>query len=122
MRKSEVSYAVEAITAKPENESSWRYLRGLYKDDPKSLINDPQISSICLKILNDKCNHIFALSMLLDLLSHGFQPSQDLKNAVDAHTSESDPPDSDFAKTVCSVLERVDPMRVNYWKWRKSTV
>uniref|UniRef100_A0A5B7BTJ9 Protein farnesyltransferase/geranylgeranyltransferase type-1 subunit alpha n=1 Tax=Davidia involucrata TaxID=16924 RepID=A0A5B7BTJ9_DAVIN len=122
MRESEVSYTVEAIMANPENESPWRYLRGLYKGDSKSWVNDPQVSLICLKVLSAKNNYMFALSTLLDLLCHGFQPSQEFKDAVDALTSESDPPDSDLAKTVCSVLELVDPMRANYWNWRKRTL
>ncbi|THG07340.1 hypothetical protein TEA_025845 [Camellia sinensis var. sinensis] len=122
MRESEVRYAVEAIIAKPENESPWRYLRGLYKDNAESWINDSQISSVCLKVLNSQINYIFALSMLLDLLCHGFQPGQEFKVAINALTSESDSPDSEFAKTVCSLLERVDPMRSNYWKWRKRTL
>ncbi|XP_057489986.1 protein farnesyltransferase/geranylgeranyltransferase type-1 subunit alpha-like [Actinidia eriantha] len=121
MRESEVRYAVEAIMDKPENESPWRYLRGLYKDDTQSWINDPQVCSVCLKVLNSKTNCVFALSMLLDLLCHGFQPNQELKDAIDALTSDSDSdsPDSNLAIAVCSLLERVDPMRMNYWKWRK---
>ncbi|XP_057460270.1 protein farnesyltransferase/geranylgeranyltransferase type-1 subunit alpha-like [Actinidia eriantha] len=119
MRDSEVRYTVEAIIAKPENESSWRYLRGLYKDDSQSWINDPQVSSVCLMVLNLKGNVLFALSTLLDLLCHGFQPSQELKDAVDALTSDSDSPASDLATMVCSLLEHADPMRANYWKWRK---
>lgn len=121
MRESEVSYAVEAILAKPENESPWRYLRGLYKDDMQALVNDPQISSVCLKVLTAKTMHVFALSMLLELLCHGFQPSQELNNAVSALASDSVQIDSAMVNTICSVLESVDPMRVNYWRWRKSS-
>ncbi|KAL1834012.1 hypothetical protein ACET3Z_003663 [Daucus carota] len=120
MRESEVSYTVEAIIANPENESPWRYLRGLYKGSMQSLVNDPQVSSVCLKVLTANNYVVFALSMLLDLLSLGYEPSQELKHAIDALTLETQPPDSDIAKTVCSVLEKVDFMRVNYWKWRKS--
>lgn len=122
MRESEISYTVDAIMAKPENESPWRYLKGLYKGDIQSLVNDPQISSLCFKVLTTKNNCVFALSMLLDLLCHGFQPSEELKEAIDALTSDTYPPDSNTAKTVCSVLERLDMMRVNYWKWRKNTL
>lgn len=121
MRESEVRFTVEAILAHPENESPWRYLRGLYKGDTQSWVNDPQVSSVCLRVLKSKNNFVFALSMLLDLLCHGLQPSQEFNEVVDdLETSGPDQPDSDLAKTVCSVLERVDPMRVNYWKWRKS--
>lgn len=120
MTEAEVSYTVKAIMAKPENESAWRYLRGLFKDDTQSLVNDHQILLVCLNVLTAKCNHMFALSMLLDLLCQGLQPTLELKNAIDALTLESDPHDSDLAKTVCSILQRVDPMRANYWKWRMS--
>ncbi|GAV90069.1 PPTA domain-containing protein [Cephalotus follicularis] len=121
MRESEVRYTVEAILVRPENESPWRYLRGLYKGDTQSWVNDPQVSSACLKVLSMKANHVFALSTLVDLLSHGFEPSQEFRDVVDAlRTPHSDPLDSNLAKAVCSVLENADSMRTNYWKWRKS--
>lgn len=121
MRDSEVNYTVEAILARPENESSWRYLRGLYAGDTHSWISAPQVSSVCLKVLSSKSNVVFALSTLLDLLCHGFQSSQEFKDAIDAlripHDSPTDP---NLARTVCLILERVDPIRVNYWLWQKS--
>ncbi|KAI3919153.1 hypothetical protein MKW92_031692 [Papaver armeniacum] len=110
MRASEVKYAVEAILTNPENESPWRYLRGLYKGDNQSLICDPQVSMVCLKVLNSANNRVFALGLLLDLLFEG--------SAV----LESDHPKSNLATTVCSVLELEDPMRSNYWIWRKSNL
>lgn len=121
MRESEVSYTVEAIIANPENESPWRYLRGLFKGDSQSWVKDAQVSSACLKVLSSKgSNPVFALSMVLDLICHGFEPSQELKDAVNAlKTSDSDPAELDPARTICCVLERVDPIRVNYWMWRK---
>jgi protein farnesyltransferase/geranylgeranyltransferase type-1 subunit alpha len=106
-RDSEVKYTIDAILATPENESSWRYLRGLYKTDTQSWVNESQISMSCLKVLSMKVNHVFALSTLLDLLCNGFQPSQEYRDVVNALRT-SDPLDSDLAKTVCSVLERVD--------------
>ncbi|KAJ7980710.1 protein farnesyltransferase/geranylgeranyltransferase type-1 subunit alpha [Quillaja saponaria] len=121
MRESEVHYTVEAIMAYPENESPWRYLGGLYKGGIMSWVNEPQVSSVCLKVLNSKRNYIFALSTLLDLLCHGFQPLQKFRDAVDSlKTSDSDQSDPDLGRNICSILERVDPMRANYWIWRKS--
>ncbi|KAL5784007.1 hypothetical protein ACOSQ2_006399 [Xanthoceras sorbifolium] len=123
MRDSEVSYTVEAIMANPENESPWRYLRGLYKDDIQSLINDPKVSSVCLKVLSAKNNYVFALSMLLDLLCYGFQPSEEFTEAIGAlRTSDSEPLDSDLGKAICHVLQHIDSMRANYWMWRKSKI
>ncbi|KAM6546048.1 hypothetical protein CsatB_026784 [Cannabis sativa] len=118
MRESEVKYTVEAIITRPDNESSWRYLRGLYKDDNQSWVNDPQISSVCLKVLSTKTNSVFALSTLLDLISHGFQPNKELRDIVNAISFPES--DSDLAKTVCTVLEREDSIRADYWRWRKS--
>lgn len=121
MRDSEVNYTVGAIEANPENESPWRYLRGLYKNDTSSWVQDPQVSSLCLKVFSAKRNCVFALSTLLDLLCHGFQPSQDFINAVNTlKTPDLHPSDSSLANAVCSILGRMDPMRVNYWTWRKS--
>uniref|UniRef100_A0A2P2JMZ6 Protein farnesyltransferase/geranylgeranyltransferase type-1 subunit alpha n=2 Tax=Rhizophora mucronata TaxID=61149 RepID=A0A2P2JMZ6_RHIMU len=123
MRESEVKYTTKAILANPENESPWTYLRGLYKGDTNSWINDPEISSICLKVLTAKAYPVFALSILLNLLCHGYQGNQELRDAVGAlNSSISGKPDSDLAKAVCSVLEHVDPMRANYWRWRKSNL
>ncbi|KVH90927.1 Protein prenyltransferase, alpha subunit [Cynara cardunculus var. scolymus] len=118
----QVSYAVKAILTKPENESSWRYLRGLYKNSMPSFVMDRRVSTVCLTVLTTKANCVFALSLLLDLLSNGFEPNQELKNAVEALLPESRDQDSDMAVTICSVLEIVDPMRVNYWRWRKKSL
>ncbi|CAN1146573.1 Protein farnesyltransferase/geranylgeranyltransferase type-1 subunit alpha [Linum perenne] len=142
MRQSEVKYTVKAILANPENESPWRYLRGLYKDDLKLWTRDPQVLNVCLKVLNERSSlpdnacppltKVFALSTLLDLLCHGFQPSQELREAVDALNlaTTSDPNSQDnnninnggysLGCAICSVLEHADSMRVNYWRWRKS--
>lgn len=123
MRESEVLYTVEAIIASPENESSWRYLRGLFKGETALYVNDPQVPSVCLKILNTKSNYLFALSTLLDLISLGYQPNEDFRDAIEAiKTSDFDKQDQDIARNICSILEQVDPIRANYWIWRKSRV
>ena len=122
MRESEVTYAVKAIIADPGNESPWRYLRGLYGKDTQSLVEDPQVVSVCLGVLTSKSNSVHALNMLLDLLCHGLQPSQELRDAVCALNPDSGGPDSDLASTICIILEREDPMRQNYWNWRRNNV
>ncbi|KAG2263805.1 hypothetical protein Bca52824_070884 [Brassica carinata] len=71
MRESEVSYTTDAILANPGNESSWRYLKALYKDDAESWGDQVFLQS---------------------------------------------------ASLVCTVLGRVDPIRANYWAWRKSKI
>ncbi|CAO2820672.1 unnamed protein product [Amaranthus hypochondriacus] len=120
MRDSEVDYTIEAILSHPENESPWRYLRGLYKNDLNIWVNDPRVSSVCLKVLITKTRCIFALSSLLDLIGHGLQPSPELNEAVKAlQRSDAGPSSSGLGETICSILEGMDPLRANYWIWRK---
>ncbi|KAL6531202.1 hypothetical protein OROHE_014271 [Orobanche hederae] len=130
MKDSEVAYAFQAILTKPENESPWRYLRGLYKNDVKSLANDPLIESVCLDVLMGKRDFVHALNMVLDLLCcRGYCPSNELKNAIHDVSSglnldtDPDPLGSDLlTERVCSILQLVDPMRAKYWEWRKTTI
>ncbi|KAJ6794025.1 protein farnesyltransferase/geranylgeranyltransferase type-1 subunit alpha [Iris pallida] len=123
MRESEVTYAVEAILVNPENESPWRYLRGLYKGDTKLLISDNQVSEVCLKVLKTNQNYIFALSLLLDLLCYGFQPSGEFTGVIEGlRNTERGSSDASLATSVCSILETSDPIRANYWGWRRSTL
>ncbi|CAN6923267.1 unnamed protein product [Brassica oleracea] len=121
MRESEVSYTVKAILANPGNESSWRYLKALYKDDTESWISDPSVSSVCLKVLSrTDCFHGFALSTLLDLLCDGLRPTNEHRDSVKALANEE--PETNLANLVCTILCRVDPIRANYWAWRKSKI
>lgn len=123
MRDSEVDYAIEAIHANPENESPWRYLRGLYNDENEAWLNDSRVHSACLRVLKAKRNFKFALSTLLDLLGLGFKPNQEIKDAITSlRTSDSGEAgsDSDLANSICSILGLEDPMRANYWTWRSS--
>lgn len=124
IRDSEVAYTVKAIINQPGNESPWRYLRGLYGKDTESFTEDPQIVSVCLQVIKSKSNFIHALNMLLDLLSHGLQFSQEIREAVCALNADSDSgaTDSNLAITICTVLEREDPIRQNYWRWRRNMV
>ncbi|KAH7685039.1 protein farnesyltransferase/geranylgeranyltransferase type-1 subunit alpha protein [Dioscorea alata] len=123
MRESEVSFAIKAILTNPQNESPWRYLRGLYKGDIEQLLSDNQVPEVCLQVLKSGRNFLFALSMLLDLLCFGFQPSDEFKRIVEGLTnSESSSSDTNLATSVCNVLETVDPLRANYWAWRRRTL
>ncbi|KAG7561430.1 Protein prenyltransferase alpha subunit [Arabidopsis thaliana x Arabidopsis arenosa] len=121
MRESEVSYTTKAILTNPANESSWRYLKALYKDDKESWISDSSVSSVCLNVLSrTDCFHGFALSTLLDLLCDGLRPTNEHKDSVRALANEE--PDTSLANLVCTILGRVDPIRANYWAWRKSKI
>ncbi|XP_044396659.1 protein farnesyltransferase/geranylgeranyltransferase type-1 subunit alpha [Triticum aestivum] len=123
MRDSEVDYTVEAIMVNPQNESPWRYLRGLYKDDNNLLVADNRISDACLKVLNKDWTCVFALSFLLDLLRMGLQPSDELKGTIEAmENSDPETGHADIAVAVCSILQKCDPLRINYWSWYQTTL
>nr|CAB3457590.1 unnamed protein product [Digitaria exilis] len=123
MRDSEVDFTIEAILANPRNESPWKYLKGLYRGENNLLVADERISDVCLKVLKKDWSCVFALGLLLDLLRLGLQPSDELKAALES-TRHYDPEmaDDDFATTVCCILQKYDPLRINYWSWYKSTL
>lgn len=123
MKDSEVRYTTEAILANPQNESPWRYLRGLYKGNADQLISDHQIPELCLKVLKTNNGNLFALSLILDLLCYGLHPSQELQAVVKAlRNIEQDTGKTNLATTVCLLLEMMDPIRSNYWAWRRSNL
>lgn len=79
------------------------------------------ITATTVKWIRPSRSYVFALSTLLDLICHGFRPSEEFREAINAlDTPDSGPLDSDLGKAICHVLECVDPLRVNYWLWRKS--
>ncbi|KAF0914084.1 hypothetical protein E2562_026494 [Oryza meyeriana var. granulata] len=123
MRDSEVDYTIEAILANPQNESPWRYLKGLYKGENDFLMADERISDVCLKVLKNDSTCVFALSLLLDLLQIGLQPSDELRGTVEA-MKNSDPEiaDADLATAICLILQKCDPLRINYWSWYRTTI
>uniref|UniRef100_A0A0A9CSQ3 Protein farnesyltransferase/geranylgeranyltransferase type-1 subunit alpha n=1 Tax=Arundo donax TaxID=35708 RepID=A0A0A9CSQ3_ARUDO len=123
MRDSEVDYTVVAILANPQNESPWRYLKGLCKGENNLLVADERISGVCLKVLKNDWSCVFALSLLLDLLHTGLQPSDELKGTIEAmKNSDPEMADADPATALCSILQKCDPLRVNYWSWYKTAL
>ncbi|CAM0952397.1 unnamed protein product [Alopecurus aequalis] len=123
MRDSEVDYTVEAIMVNPQNESPWRYLRGLYKGENNLLVADDRISDVCLKVLNNDWTCVFALGLLLELLRMGLQPSDKLNGTIEAiNNSGPETGHVDLATAVCSILQKCDPLRINYWSWYQTTL
>uniref|UniRef100_A0A0D6R3A0 Protein farnesyltransferase/geranylgeranyltransferase type-1 subunit alpha n=1 Tax=Araucaria cunninghamii TaxID=56994 RepID=A0A0D6R3A0_ARACU len=120
MRDSELSYCTEAILKNPENESPWRYLRGLYKGDNEAFVKSPAISGVCTRVLEKNRHCVFALCLLLDLLCYGFQPTPDLIEMLRNESSSN--LDPKFSNLVCSMLEKADPMRGRYWTWRRDNL
>ncbi|KAJ3687773.1 hypothetical protein LUZ61_016937 [Rhynchospora tenuis] len=124
MRDSEVDYTIKAILQNPSNESPWRYLQGLYKGNPDSFITDKRIPQLLLNILKENSYCVFAWNFLLDVLCKGLRPNKEIEDVVKGLTEldESGSSDPDLPTRICSALERMDPIRVNYWAWRKSNL
>lgn len=116
MREHEVHYCVDAIKAAPMNESPWRYLRGLFKGDQDALAHNPLVVAACIEEIRKDASCVQALSLLVDLLGAGFQPTPSDTELL--HQPVSSP--ADLASNVCTHLENVDAMRARYWAWRRS--
>ena len=87
------------------------------------LTSDNRVSELCLKILKANQNSIFAQSLPFDLLCYGFQPSGEKRRVIEGlRNPEAESAGSNLATNVCSILEAVDPMRSNYWGWRRSNL
>jgi protein farnesyltransferase/geranylgeranyltransferase type-1 subunit alpha len=103
------------ILANPQNESPWRYLKGLYKGDNKLLVADEGISDVCLKVLCNDWSCVFALSLLLDLLCLGVQPSDEIKGTIEVvKNADLETTDTDLATAICLILEKCDPLRKKF--------
>lgn len=121
MRNSETDYTIATILSNPVNESPWRYLRGLYKDNTNLLITGDVVPELCFKVLNTHPKCVHALSFFLDLLCYGLQPSPELRTIIESMRSpEQEPSNLSLAGVVCFILVKMDPMRANYWVWRRS--
>eukprot|EP00252_Welwitschia_mirabilis_P000938 TRINITY_DN10923_c0_g1_i1.p1 TRINITY_DN10923_c0_g1~~TRINITY_DN10923_c0_g1_i1.p1 ORF type:complete len:346 (+),score=54.00 TRINITY_DN10923_c0_g1_i1:130-1167(+) len=121
MRDSEVSYCIKAIRKNPDNESPWRYLKGLYKGDTRALVNDSSVYDLCIQVLSKKRDCVFALSLLLDLLCYGCKPTPSLVEMLSAWGLSSSKENTDD-KYLCATLAAVDPMRARYWTWRQENL
>jgi protein farnesyltransferase/geranylgeranyltransferase type-1 subunit alpha len=94
-----------------------------YKGENNLLVSDERISDVCLKVLKNDWSCVFALSLLLDLLHSGLQPSEELKATLEPiRNSDPEVADADHATAVCCMLQKCDPLPVNYWYWYKTTL
>ena len=121
MRESELKYCEDAIAIDSGNESPWRYLKGLYKGDNVELVKSKAVANICIQELRKNSACIFALDLLLDLISLGYEASRhDLCGPLGLDDEISNP--YEIACFVCLRLKEIDPMRTLYWSWRRSTL
>ncbi|KAF2090788.1 protein prenylyltransferase [Saccharata proteae CBS 121410] len=99
----EIAYAQDAIRLAPQNQSPWNYLRGLIRHAklPASKFQNFAEEFATLEKPDD-----ISSSHALDLLADIYAEEQDRK--------------SDAAKALDLLAMRFDPIRQNYWNYRKS--
>lgn len=121
VRQSEIEYCAKILKRYPDNEGPWRYLRGLFRDDKSGMVKDASVVALCIEILTADPQCIHCLSLVLDLLAVGFQPSMsthaNLLEALELTTVASP---LELASLLCQRLEKLDAIRARYWAWRNT--
>ncbi|KAK9371192.1 hypothetical protein V1509DRAFT_613881 [Lipomyces kononenkoae] len=106
----EIDYAKSAILKAPQNASAWNYLIGLLKrgerpmSDIEKFCNDlaaVQTTEHAVNVDNDRISSARALEVLADIYNS--------RNEVDK-----------AAQAWTLLAEKYDPIRENYWKFKKS--
>lgn len=102
LKLTDCRYAKEKIRQAPQNQSPWNYLRGIYRES-----NHPTLR---LKPFAEEFARLeepeeVTSSHALDLLAHIYAESK--------HNDEA-------AKALELLAVRFDPIRANYWQYRKT--
>lgn len=97
----EEDFAKDAINLTPQNESPWNYLRGLYHKSRKDITELQDFAEQFAGLAMDKIRSSHALDLLADI--YEAQKSQD-----------------DARKALDLLANKFDPIRVNYWNYRKT--
>ncbi|KAL3097600.1 hypothetical protein niasHT_023400 [Heterodera trifolii] len=110
----EVGYALDCIRKAPGNESVWSYLSGILIND--SLGTDrPEIVRCCDELLarQPPCNSSHLFQFLIDKIGDKMR-----ENAVanEQQLAEMAQKGGEYL----DVLERIDPIRHNFWKYRRA--
>ncbi|MCO5604123.1 hypothetical protein L7F22_058283 [Adiantum nelumboides] len=116
MRDMEIKYCRDAIAVDSANESPWRYLKGLFKDDNEAFVRTGSLADIIIRELEKSKECIFALDLLLDLLNLGYEPPHDLIKLLGLEKDACST--LKMAALICTYLKEIDGMRVLYWDWR----
>ncbi|KAF2752813.1 farnesyltransferas-like protein [Pseudovirgaria hyperparasitica] len=101
----EKTFAEEAIRKAPQNQSPWNYLRGIYRQSKESIVElSPFVREFCGINENDLVQSSHALDVFAEI--HGDIPETQLM----------------AAKALDLLAMRYDPIRVNYWNYRKRQI
>jgi len=98
-------YAKKAITLAPQNQSPWNYIRGLARQAKgPAAIPLPSLKALAQEYAPLDTPESIRSSHALDLLSDIY--AEEKKN-------------EDASKALDLLASRYDPIRANYWMWRK---
>ncbi|KAI9797034.1 MAG: CAAX geranylgeranyltransferase alpha subunit [Piccolia ochrophora] len=99
----EISYAQSAIEMAPQNQSPWNYLRGVLRKTSRPLSTIQSFASSFADIAHpDAVRSSHALDVLADIYAEQGGREDEAVQALDL------------------LAHRYDPIRANYWKYRKS--
>lgn len=98
----EEEFAKEAIKLAPQNESPWNYLRGLYRKSGKELTKLKPFAEQFAGLDTDKVRSSYALDLLADIYAAEDDGQEKARKALEL------------------LAEKYDPIRVNYWNYRKT--
>ena len=98
-------YVEQAIAIAPQNASPWNYLRGLVREAKGSAA----LPLISLKLMAQRYASLDA--------PDNIQSSHALELLADIHAEEQLA--SEASKALDLLASRFDPIRANYWMWKK---
>lgn len=100
------SYAQEKIRIAPQNQSPWNYIRGLIRQaSGPAKIQMSSLKRFASEFASIEYPDEVRSSHALDLLADIF--------------AEHDSGNEDAVKALELLADRYDPIRANYWNWRK---
>lgn len=98
----EIAYAKDGIELTPQNESPWNYLRALYRKSGKSIAELEPFTNQFAGLNMNKIRSSYALDLLSDIYSNQKDGLDNARKALDL------------------LAGKFDPIRANYWNYRKS--
>lgn len=99
----EISYVKDAIGMAPQNQSPWNYLRGVLEKTQSPLSS---VTDFILPFADISRPDTIRSSHALDLLAEIYSEDEGSKH--------------DAAKALDLLAEKYDPIRANYWNYRKA--
>jgi len=114
--ESEVAFCTLQLKRVPTNESAWRYLRGLFIDDLTSMASNAAVLSLLRSMLRLHRDNVHALSLFLELVTYGLE----LESGDCAMLCLPQCSALKASQQLCDRLSELDPIRANYWAFRRS--